>query len=327
MPEAEIHDRALCESADIGPETRIAPFARICAGASVGSGCEIAEGALVAGGVVIGDRVKIGSGVRIQAGVDIEPDVTIGPNAAFTNDTSLAYGAQNDVAARDRDDGHRVGAAKPRTVVRAGVEVGANATIHGGLELGRGALIGAGAVVTRSVPPYAIVSGNPARITGYNQTRPVPPPQAKVSHEPGSTQVPVRGVHVHRFAEFTDLRGSLTAGDIPSAYVPFEPRRWFVVYDVPGGDLRGEHAHRICQQFLVCVAGRLSVALDDGLRRAEVELDGPTIGLYVPPMVWASQFGHQQNTVLVVLASHAYDPDDYIREYEAFRAAVGTLKS
>jgi UDP-2-acetamido-3-amino-2,3-dideoxy-glucuronate N-acetyltransferase len=133
----------------------------------------------------------------------------------------------------------------------------------------------------------------------------------------------VNGVYVHRFAEFTDFRGSLTAGEMPAPHLPFTPRRWFLVYAVPSRELRGEHAHRECHQFLICVAGSVAVSVDDGEHRGEVVLDNPSIGIYVPPMVWGSQFRYEPDTVLLVLASHPYDAGDYIRDYEDYIRELG----
>ena len=76
--------------------------------------------------------------------------------------------------------------------------------------------------------------------------------------------------------------------------------------------------HRECHQFLICVSGQVNVAVDDGKQRGEVTLDSPTVGLYVPPRVWASQYRYDRQAVLLVFASHPYDPGDYIREYETF---------
>jgi dTDP-4-dehydrorhamnose 3,5-epimerase-like enzyme len=144
------------------------------------------------------------------------------------------------------------------------------------------------------------------------------------SRENGSRHVTlgVPGVHVQRFSEFTDLRGSLTSGELCSEDVPFVAKRWFMVYDVPSREVRGEHAHRMCHQFLVCVSGSVKVAVDDGRHRGEVLLNNPTLGIYVPPMVWGSQFSYEPDSVLLVFASHPYDPDDYIREYDAFLMEV-----
>jgi dTDP-4-dehydrorhamnose 3,5-epimerase-like enzyme len=99
------------------------------------------------------------------------------------------------------------------------------------------------------------------------------------------------------------------------------------VYDVPGKDVRGEHAHRECTQFLVCVRGSVSVVVDDGRASEEIVLNGPDTGLLVPPMVWAVQYRYTPDAMLLVLASHEYDPDDYIRDYDQFLSLVGAAGS
>jgi UDP-2-acetamido-3-amino-2,3-dideoxy-glucuronate N-acetyltransferase len=309
MDDVFVHQQGICETEQVGSGTRIWAFAHLLPGARVGSDCNICDGVFIEGGATVGDRVTIKSGVQLWDGVELEDDVFVGPNATFTNDPfprSRAWLGEY-----------------PKTVVRSGASIGANATILPGLEVGRGAMVGAGAVVTRAVPPNAIVSGNPARIHGYVQTGPAaeaaPAPLAK---GPGRHMVGVGDVHVERFPEFSDLRGTLTAGELPNEGIPFTPRRWFLVYDVPSREVRGEHAHRTCHQFLVCVSGQVNVAVDDGERRSEVMLDDPTIGLYVPPLVWASQYRYDGDAVLLVLASQPYDSGDYIREYEAFLAEV-----
>ena len=119
-----------------------------------------------------------------------------------------------------------------------------------------------------------------------------------------------------------ELRGNLSAGEFES-HVPFVPRRYFLVFDVPGKDVRGEHAHRRCHQFLVCVRGSVSVVVDDGTASEEIVLDAPNLGLYLPPMVWAVQYQYSADALLLVFASDPYDPEDYIRDYETFRAAIG----
>jgi dTDP-4-dehydrorhamnose 3,5-epimerase-like enzyme len=130
----------------------------------------------------------------------------------------------------------------------------------------------------------------------------------------------VDGVTLHRLPVHRDLRGSLTAADFGDA-IPFLPRRFFTVYDVPGVEVRGEHAHRTCEQFLVCVSGSCSVVADDGTNREEFRLGGNGVGVYLPPMVWAVQYRYSSDACLVVFASDAYDPDDYIRDYGGFLAA------
>jgi UDP-2-acetamido-3-amino-2,3-dideoxy-glucuronate N-acetyltransferase len=311
MAEVFVHSQGLCESEEVGAGTRIWAFAHVLPGARIGADCNVCDGVFVEGGAVVGDRVTIKCGVQLWDGIELEDDVFVGPNATFTNDPMP----------RSRQWLEEY----PRTVVRAGASIGANATILPGLEIGLGAMIGAGAVVTRSVPANAIVVGNPARIHGYVDS-PAPEPAPKPIRGDaagGKEELGVDGVHVQQFPEFVDLRGSLTAGELPGDAIPFTPRRWFLVYDVPSREIRGEHAHRECQQFLICVAGRVSVAVDDGTHRAEVTLDGPTSGVYVPPMVWANEYRYEEGAVLLVLASSPYDPDDYIRDYDEFLAAVG----
>jgi dTDP-4-dehydrorhamnose 3,5-epimerase-like enzyme len=116
-----------------------------------------------------------------------------------------------------------------------------------------------------------------------------------------------------------DPRGTLTAGEV-GAHVPFVPHRYFMVFDVPGMDVRGEHAHRRCHQFLVCARGSVAVAADDGTSREEFTLDAPDLGLYLPPMVWALEYKYSSDALLLVFASDPYDPADYIRDYEEFRS-------
>jgi dTDP-4-dehydrorhamnose 3,5-epimerase-like enzyme len=204
-------------------------------------------------------------------------------------------------------------------VVRRCASIGANATILAGTVVGGNAMVGAGAVVTRDVPPNAIVAGNPARIIGYVDSHSKAPLRAaaRASETPGA--LTVRGARLLEMPVVSDIRGSLSFGE-HETHLPFVPRRYFVIYDVPGKEVRGEHAHRTLQQVLVCLRGSLSVMLDDGGNRDEVVLDGPHHGLYVPPMVWTSQYRYSGDAILLVLASSAYDEADYIRSYDEFLA-------
>ncbi|WP_368086330.1 FdtA/QdtA family cupin domain-containing protein [Microvirga flocculans] len=106
---------------------------------------------------------------------------------------------------------------------------------------------------------------------------------------------------------------------------PFVPRRYFLVYNVPSQEVRGEHAHKNCEQFLVCVRGSCRVLLDDGLQRREILLDRPDLGVYVPPMIWGTQYRYSSDAVLLVFASHDYDPSDYIRTYSEFVNALSKI--
>jgi len=121
-----------------------------------------------------------------------------------------------------------------------------------------------------------------------------------------------------------DARGNLTAGEFGKS-IPFDVKRYFMVYQVPLVEVRGEHAHRKCHQFLICARGKISVIADDGRRRQEFVLDRPDLGLHLPPMVWGIQYKYSPDAVLLVFASDYYDADDYIRDYDEFRQIVGVL--
>lgn len=297
------HERAIVETQSVGPRTRVWAFAHILPGAKIGADCNICDHVFIENDVAIGDRVTIKSGVQLWDGVTLGDDVFIGPNATFTNDRWPRSRAWLD--------------AHPRTVVHDGASIGANATILPGLVIGRGAMIGAGAVVTRSVPAHAVVTGNPARIVRYasdHSAQSGAPPAAASSESPASI---IEGVDYTLIPMVRDLRGNLTAREIGKG-LPFAPRRCFMVFDVPSKEVRGEHAHKECQQLLICVRGSVNCLADDGERRVEYVLDTPEKSLHIPAMVWGTQYKYTPDAVLVVLASHPYDPADYIREYETF---------
>jgi dTDP-4-dehydrorhamnose 3,5-epimerase-like enzyme len=113
----------------------------------------------------------------------------------------------------------------------------------------------------------------------------------------------------------------LSVGEF-SSQIPFIPQRYFIVFDVPGKEVRGEHAHRRCHQFLVCARGSLNVVIDDGTFSEEIVLDRPDVGLYIPPMIWAVQYKYSADALLLVFASDHYDPGDYIRDYDEFLSAI-----
>ena len=105
--------------------------------------------------------------------------------------------------------------------------------------------------------------------------------------------------------------------------VPFELKRIFYLYDVPGGAMRAGHALKRCHQFIVATSGSFDVVLDDGAERKRFQLNRSYYGLYVPPLVWREIDNFSSNSVCVVLASEAYDEADYYRDYEDFLSAVG----
>ena len=103
--------------------------------------------------------------------------------------------------------------------------------------------------------------------------------------------------------------------------VPFPIDRVYYLYDVPGGAVRGGHAHKELQQLVVAPMGAFDIVLDDGTNRRTVRLDRAYVGLYLPSMIWRELVNFSSGGICMVLASHAYDEADYIRDYESFRAA------
>ena len=309
-----VHPQALCEASSVGENTRILAFAHVLSGATIGKDCHICDHVFIENDVVVGDRVTIKCGVQLWDGLRVADDVFIGPNVTFGNDRSAKSGQRPSKI--------------EETSIGRDASIGGGATILQGVRIGARAMVSAGAVVTHDVPTRAVVSGNPARITGYVDTKRGARITQKsvVTGESDIKETSVKGVTVHRLPVFEDLRGSLAVGEFPRQ-VPFAPRRYFVVFEAPGKDVRGEHAHRHCQQFLVSVRGSLSVVVDDGRASEEILLDGPDIGLYVPPMIWAVQYQYSPDALLLVLASDPYDPADYIRDYDEFLSAIGRTAS
>jgi UDP-2-acetamido-3-amino-2,3-dideoxy-glucuronate N-acetyltransferase len=235
----------------------------------------------------------------------VEDDVFIGPNATFTND----------IFPRSKHYPSAFG----KILVRTGASIGANATILPGVTIGARAMVGAGAVVTRSVPSGAVVVGNPAKIIGYVDTvaqAPSEPPAMVASTEPVRS-TSVRGVTLHSLKSVEDMRGNLSVGEF-GRDIPFDVKRYFLVYDVPSVEIRGEHAHLLCEQFLIAVKGSVHIVADDGSRREQFLLDSPGVGLYMPPMTWGIQHRYSSDAVLLVLASRHYENEDYVRDYDRF---------
>lgn len=297
-----VHSAALCESNRIGDGSRIWAFAHILPNAVIGRDCNICDHVFIENDVVLGDRVTVKCGVQLWDGLRIEDDVFIGPNATFTNDPFPR--------SRLRPAHFEM------TYLRQGCSIGANATILPSVTIGRKAMVGAGSVVTKSIPPNAVVHGNPARIQGYcssmlteNEV------EATGASAAAVTPAQVEGVSLYRIPAFEDIRGSLIAAEI-SQHLPFSPVRFFVVHNVPSGEVRGEHAHRQCDQFLICVTGSVRVLVDDARNRQEFLLNSPEVGLLLPAGIWGTQYKYSANASLLVFASHKYDQSDYIRDYE-----------
>ena len=116
---------------------------------------------------------------------------------------------------------------------------------------------------------------------------------------------------------FADARGAMNVLEIVRE-LPFGCQRIFYTYTVPEGSVRGEHAHRKCEQFLISIRGKVSVVVDNGEVRDEFMLDTPSKGLWLPAGCWGEQYGHSSDSILLVLASLPYDSSDYIRSYDEF---------
>jgi acetyltransferase-like isoleucine patch superfamily enzyme len=306
MSNTQIHPFSDVHSEAIGDGTRVWQYCVIFPKATVGKNCNICAQVLIENDVVIGDDVTIKSGVQLWDGTRIGNRVFIGPNATFTNDQfprSKRYPDQF-----------------LKTEIKDGASIGANATILPGLTIGEGAMVGAGAVVTRSIPPHAIVVGNPAVITGYvgvNHAKPSNLDPTSIGLTENSESLGVGACVLYTLPFITDMRGNLSVAEYEK-HIPFMPKRCFWVFDVPSREVRGEHAHKKLHQYLICVKGSVNVIVDDGINRVEVALDKPNLGLHISPGVWGIQYKYSSDAVLFVLASEAYDAEDYIRNYDDF---------
>lgn len=121
--------------------------------------------------------------------------------------------------------------------------------------------------------------------------------------------------------KFHDPEGNLTVVS-ENVHVPFPINRVFYSYDIPGGEDRGAHAHKECHQFIIAASGSFEVVLDDGTNKRTITLNRPFWGLHVPPGIWASEQGFSSGSICLVLASHGYSEDDYIRNYDDFMKYV-----
>lgn len=315
MSNPTIHPSADVKSTNIGQNTRVWQYVVVFPDAVIGADVNICSHCLIENDVVIGDRTTIKSGVYVWDGLRIGNDVFIGPNVTFTNDKFPRSKVYPETFLP--------------TVIHDKASIGGGAVILPGVTIGIGAMVGAGAVVTKSVPPYAIVTGSPARITGYvensaasdNSEKPKLVENAELQE--GITRVGVGEVTSHNFKYVADMRGDLSVGEFEKE-IPFIPKRYFLVFNVPSQKTRGEHAHHKCHQFLICVKGSCAVVVDDGQSRAEVMLDAPNKGIYLPPLIWGIQYKYSEDAVLLVFTSDYYDAADYIRDYSDFLKITGS---
>ncbi|MCC8095018.1 MAG: N-acetyltransferase [Tannerellaceae bacterium] len=155
MEDYQIHETAIVDpDCQIGEGTQIWHFSHIMSGCIIGKHCNLGQNVVISPEVVLGNNVKVQNNVSVYTGVICEDDVFLGPGCVFTNIT-------NPRSAIPRKEQYK------QTLIRKGATIGANATILCGYTIGRYALVGAGAVVTKDIPAYALVIGNPARQTGW----------------------------------------------------------------------------------------------------------------------------------------------------------------
>lgn len=298
------------DGAEIGSHTRVWAWAHVMGGAKIGSSCNICDHTFIENGVIIGNRVTVQCGVYISEETTIEDDVFIDSSVTFTNKT--------------------IPCSKPdpadccKTKIEQGASIGANATILP-VTIGAHAIIGAGAVVTKKVPPYAIVIGNPARIVGYVNATPIDKHKKTIESDAGdhAFETTATGAKLYRIPSFSDIRGELSVLEIKKV-LPFPVERIFYTYGVDSAEVRGEHAHKKCEQFLISIHGSLHVIVDDSVHREEFILNSPTYGLHLPSGCWGIQYKHSPDCVLLVLASRGYEAEDYIRNYDEFLQFKGT---
>jgi acetyltransferase-like isoleucine patch superfamily enzyme len=182
--EVHQHPTAIVQSDQIGRGTRIWAFVHVMRGAVVGEDCNLCDHAFLEDGAVVGNRVTVKNLVAVWDGVVLQDDVFVGPNVTFMNDRRPRSPRADAAKKRYGDRGWL-----SRTIVEVGATIGANATILSDLTVGRYAMVGAGAVVTKNVPPHALVVGNPARQVGW-----VSETGARLTFENGFARCPDSGI-------------------------------------------------------------------------------------------------------------------------------------
>lgn len=237
------HPNALVESSSIGDRTRIWAFAHVLEGAVVGADCNICDNVFIEGGVVVGDRVTVKCGVQLWTGVELEADVFVGPNATFTNDAFP----------RSRHWPSEY----PKTLIRAGASIGANATILPGIEVGSLAMVGAGSVVTRSVPAKAIVAGNPARLVGYVDGKKDDAGKQSSAESDQPDPLGVTWIRAPLRREMTGVALDMMPWD---GWLPFDPTSVRLLADIPrAAVVPAGHDDR--RRVLLCIRGSANVTV------------------------------------------------------------------
>ena len=132
-------------------------------------------------------------------------------------------------------------------------------------------------------------------------------------------KVKVYDCNIFYLPQLGDRQGHITALN-NEIEIPFSINRVFYLYDIPGGESRGAHAHKECHQFLVAASGSFEVLLDDGNSQRLVQLNKPNLGLHIPPGIWASEINFSSGAICLVMASHEYNEQDYIRSYQDYKS-------
>ena len=134
--------------------------------------------------------------------------------------------------------------------------------------------------------------------------------------------MPLKDCRLINLPKISDVRGNLTFVEGQN-HIPFDIKRVYYLYDVPGGADRGAHAHKVLHQFVICMSGSFDIVLDAGFKERRFHLNRSYNGIYVCPMMWRYLDNFSSGSVCMVLASTTYDEDDYIRDRGAFMQAVG----
>ncbi len=299
-----IHPDARCEADSVGEGARIGAMAVVRSGSRIESRAEIGAHATIAEGVIVGSDAIVEEGARVGRGVEIGDGARIGANAV--------------IEARDSDGTAAV------TIIEGGAEIGSGAIVTAGTRVGFDSVVKPRSVVRGDVPPRAVVHGDPAAIVGYVDELRAAASVIEADAAAGQKEiieVGVGGCQLWPLESYRDLRGSLVPLEFDDG-LPFAPRRLFYVFGAPGKEVRGEHAHKACAQFLIAINGSLAVVVDDGANVVEVRLNRPDVGLFLAPRTWGTQYKFSPDALLAVMASHPYDADDYIRSFSEFQQFI-----
>ena len=201
-----------------------------------------------------------------------------------------------------------------------------NCTIEDNVRIAKYSSIRKNSRVISSFPPYSILQGNPAILIGFNNKIHEKKYDLKKIINQSSTSINecnyqklgLKDSKIFVIENFLDSRGELSFGQY-SKHIPFKPTRFFYIKEVPNNIMRGQHAHKVCQQFLIALNGSIDVFLDDGEDSILVNLNSSRLGLYIPKQIWGVQYSFTSDAILLVLASDNYDEFDYLNDYSEFK--------